>query len=231
MASAMFRMEAGPVRGSGSARDARRQRDSRARRRGEWRRTGGDAGNIRYSPLDQINATNVKNLKIAWIWRGDNFGSQPEYKNETTPLMVDGVLYFTAGDRRSVVAADPGTGETLWVWRLDEGARTDGVRKNSRGVAYWTDGQQSRIFTVTPGYQLVALDAKNGHPVDAFGKDGIVDLTKEVEKDANFNPASRSPDEHIAAAGFRQHRRHPDVARERPCAEVDEVSQGRHHGV
>ena len=155
---------------------------------GEWRRTGGDTGNSRYSPLDQINATNVRNLKIAWVWRGDNFGSQPEYKNETTPLMVDGVLYFTAGDRRSVVAADPGTGETLWVWRLDEGGRTDGVRKNSRGVAYWTDGQQSRIFTVTPGYQLAAIDAKTGRPIASFGKDGVVDLTKEVEKDANYNP-------------------------------------------
>jgi quinoprotein glucose dehydrogenase len=156
---------------------------------GEWRRTGGDGGNTRYSPLDQINAGNVKNLKIAWVWRGDNFGSQPEYKNETTPIMVDGVLYFTAGDRRAVVAADPGTGETLWTWRLDEGTRTDGVRKNSRGVAYWTDGQQARIFTVTPGYQLVALDAKDGHPVVSFGKSGIVDLTKELEKDANFNTA------------------------------------------
>lgn len=155
---------------------------------GEWRRTGGDAGNGRYSPLDQIDANNVKNLRIAWVWRGDNFGSQPEYKNETTPLMVDGVLYFTAGDRRSVVAADPATGETLWVWRLDEGGRTDGVRKNSRGVAYWTDGQQSRIFTVTPGYQLAAMDAKTGRPVASFGKDGVVDLTKEVEKDSNFNP-------------------------------------------
>ena len=156
---------------------------------GEWRRTGGDAGNVRYSPLDQINAANVRNLKIAWIWRGDNFGSQPEYKNETTPLMIDGVLYFTAGDRRSVVAVNPGTGETLWVWRLDEGVRADGVRKNSRGVAYWADGQQRRIFTVTPGYQLVALDAKTGDPVDAFGTAGIVDLTKEVERDSNFNPA------------------------------------------
>jgi quinoprotein glucose dehydrogenase len=155
---------------------------------GEWRRTGGDQGNTRYSPLDQINANNVKNLKIAWVWRGDNYGSQPEYKNETTPLMIDGVLYFTAGDRRSVVAADPRTGETLWVWRLDEGGRTDGVRKNSRGVAYWTDGQQSRIFTVTPGYQLAAMDAKTGRPISTFGKDGVVDLTREVEKDANFNP-------------------------------------------
>ena len=155
---------------------------------GEWRRAGSDGGNTRYSPLDQINADNVRNLKIAWTWRSDNYGSQPEIKNETTPVMVDGVLYFTAGDRRSVVAADAGTGETLWIWRLDEGGRTDGVRKNSRGVAYWTDGPEARIFTVTPGYQLAALDARNGHPITSFGKNGIVDLTLEVEKDANFDP-------------------------------------------
>ena len=122
---------------------------------GEWRRIGGDGGNTRYSPLDQINATNVKNLKVAWTWKGDNFGSGVEIKNENTPLMVNGVLYFTAGDRRAVVAADPGTGETLWTYRYEEPAtRTTGIRKNNRGVAYWTDGRQSKILTVTPGYQL-----------------------------------------------------------------------------
>src|SRR6476619_4392399 len=104
---------------------------------GEWRRIGGDAGSTRYSPLDQITAQNVRDLKIAWTWRGDNFGSGPEFKNETTPIMADGVLYFTAGDRRTVVAADPATGETLWLWRQDEGSRIDGVRRNSRGVSYW----------------------------------------------------------------------------------------------
>src|SRR5438552_13747671 len=154
---------------------------------GEWRRIGGDGGSTRYSPLDQINAQNVKNLKIAWTWKGDNFGGGLEIKNENTPLMVDGVLYFTAGDRRAVVAADPGTGETLWTWRIDEGTRTNSVRKNNRGVAYWTSGRESRILTVTPGYQLVSLDAKTGHADVSFGKDGIVDLTKEVEKDANFD--------------------------------------------
>src|SRR5688572_29976699 len=60
---------------------------------GEWRRAGSDGGNTRYSPLDQINADNVRNLKIAWTWRSDNYGSQPEIKNETTPVMVNGVLY------------------------------------------------------------------------------------------------------------------------------------------
>jgi len=156
---------------------------------GEWRRVGGDGGSTRYSPLDQITAQNVANLRIAWSWRGDNFGSVPEIKNETTPLMVGGVLYFTAGDRRAVIAADAGTGETLWVWRLDEGARLDGVRRNSRGVSYWTDGRQARILVVTPGYQLVSLDATTGDPDPRFGEEGIVDLTKAVEKDANFNPA------------------------------------------
>src|SRR4051812_38889763 len=93
-------------------------------------RTGG-GGDTRDSPLDQLNAQNVKNLKVAWTWKGDNFGSGVEIKNETTPLMVNGVLYFTAGDRRAVVAADPGTGETLWTYRYEEPAtRTAGVRKN-----------------------------------------------------------------------------------------------------
>jgi quinoprotein glucose dehydrogenase len=156
---------------------------------GEWRRIGGDAGSTRYSALDQITAQNVKGLRIAWTWRGDNFGSGPEFKNETTPLMVGGVLYFTAGDRRSVVAADAGSGETLWVWRHDEGARAQSVRKNSRGVAYWTDGRRSRILLATPGYQLVSLDAKTGQPDPDFGENGIVDMTRVLEKDANFNPA------------------------------------------
>jgi quinoprotein glucose dehydrogenase len=156
---------------------------------GEWRRTGGDAGSTRYSPVDQITAENVRNLRIAWTWRGDNFGSGPEFKSETTPIMVDGVLYFTAGDRRAVVAADAGSGETLWVWRQDEGARAEGVRRNSRGVSYWTDGRQARILVATPGYRLVSLDAKTGQPDPDFGENGIVDMTKVLEKDANFNPA------------------------------------------
>jgi quinoprotein glucose dehydrogenase len=153
---------------------------------GQWRRAGAD-GNMRYSPLDQINAQNIKNLNVVWRWKGDNFGSALEIKNETTPIYVDGVLYFTSGDRRAIVAADPGTGETLWTWRLDEGARANAVRKNSRGAAYWTNGKESRILTVTPGYQLVSLDAKTGQPDLAFGRDGIVDMTREVEKDSNYD--------------------------------------------
>lgn len=151
---------------------------------GEWRAYGGTELSTRYSPLDQLNRDTVKNLQIAWTWKFDNYGTPAEtVTTETTPLMINGVLYFTAGNRRTVVAANAGTGETLWTWRPDEGVRYDrSPRKVHRGVAYWSDGRgDARIIVVTPGYQLVALDAKTGRPVEDFGDDGIVDLFKEVD--------------------------------------------------
>src|SRR5216683_1163371 len=90
---------------------------------GEWRYYGGDAGSTKYSQLDQINEHNVKELQIAWRWKTENFGPRPEYNYEVTPLMVGGVLYATAGWYRDVVAIDAATGETLWMWRYDEGRR------------------------------------------------------------------------------------------------------------
>src|SRR5439155_20406581 len=71
---------------------------------GEWRFYGGDAGTTKYSPLDQINAGNVKDLKIVWQWKAQNFGRRPDFNWEVTPLMVGGVLYFTVGTRRDAVA-------------------------------------------------------------------------------------------------------------------------------
>src|SRR5438270_6033922 len=90
---------------------------------GEWHFYGGDAGTTKYSSLDQINASNIKDLKIVWEWKGQNFGKRPDFNWEVTPLMVGGVLYFTVGTRRDVVAVDAATGETLWMYRLDEGVR------------------------------------------------------------------------------------------------------------
>lgn len=152
---------------------------------GEWRYYGGDAGNSKYSPLDQIDAKNVKELEIVWRWKAENFGPTPDYNWEVTPLMIGGVLYFTAGSRRAVVAVDAATGETLWMYRLDEGERGDRApRKQNRGLAYWTDGQaDARILLITPGYQLVALDAKTGRPIPTFGKDGIVELTEGLDRE------------------------------------------------
>ena len=93
---------------------------------GEWRFYGGDAGSTKYSESEQIDRTNVAQLEIAWRWKTDNFGPLPEINPRVTPLMVDGVLYTTAGFWRDVAAVDAGTGETLWMYRVgdEERART-----------------------------------------------------------------------------------------------------------
>ena len=150
---------------------------------GEWPHWGADLGNTKYSALDQIDRDNVKNLRVVWRWKADNFGPRPQNNLEATPLMVGGVLYTTAGMRPSVAAIDGATGETLWTYRLDEGARGDvAPRSVSRGVEYWTDGTQQRIILITRGYRMVSLDAKTGLPDPAFGRSGIVDLYEDFDQ-------------------------------------------------
>jgi quinoprotein glucose dehydrogenase len=151
--------------------------------KGEWPHWGGDHGNTKYSALDQINRDNVKNLRIAWRWKSENFGPRPQNNMEGTPLMVGGVLYAVAGFRPNVVAIDGATGETLWTYRLDEGQRGDRApRSVTRGVEYWTDGKQSRIILLTRGYQMVSIDAKTGLADPAFGKNGVVDLYQDFDQ-------------------------------------------------
>ncbi len=153
---------------------------------GEWRYWGGDARSTHYSALDQINRDNVGDLEIVWRWTARNFGPQPETRNQNTPLMIDGVLYAAAGQTRSAVAIDPGTGETLWTFRLEEGERgTRAPRFTSgRGVAYWSDGNgDDRVFLITPGYHLVSIHADSGRPVSSFGEDGVLDLMVGVRGD------------------------------------------------
>jgi quinoprotein glucose dehydrogenase len=146
---------------------------------GEWKTYGGDLGNTRYAPLDQITKDNFNKLEVAWRFKTDALGPRPEYNYESTPLMVGGVIYVTAGSRRAVVALDAASGELIWMHKEFEGPRGESAPRklSGRGLAYWTDGRNdSRIIYVTPGYQMLALDAKTGAPVQAFGKNGIVDL-------------------------------------------------------
>ena len=145
---------------------------------GEWPTYGGDLGHTRYSALDQITAENFNELEVAWRFKTDSLGPVPEYQFEATPLMVNGLVYSTAGSRRAVVALDGATGELVWMYSLNEGARGAAAprRLSGRGLAYWTDGEQERVLYVTPGYRLVALDAKTGRAVVGFGQDGMVDL-------------------------------------------------------
>ena len=151
---------------------------------GEWPMYTADLRGSKYSPLDQINATNFSKLEVAWRMKTDNFGPRPETKLEGTPIMVKGMVYATAGTRRAVVALDARTGEQKWMYSLDEGERATRWaprQLSGRGLSYWTDGKgDDRVIYVTVGYQLVSLNAKTGQPIAGFGTGGIVDLKKGI---------------------------------------------------
>jgi len=150
---------------------------------GEWPMYTADLRGSKYSPLDQIDAGNFNKLEVAWRFKTDNLGPRPENKLEGTPIMVNGMIYTTAGTRRSVVALDARTGELKWVYGLDEGIRALAAPRqlSGRGLSYWTDGKgDDRVVFFTIGYRLVELNAKTGQPVASFGKDGMVDLKEGV---------------------------------------------------
>ena len=158
---------------------------------GEWRYLGGDAGHTRSSPLNQINATNFADLETQWIWRGDNFGPNVDYFARSTPIYVDGILYTVATPRRQVVAIDPATGETLWVFREPETVRylRSPRRAYGKGVAYGEVDGRGVIYITTPGFFLWALDAKTGRPLEGWGapvplddfeETGVVDLVAQL---------------------------------------------------
>jgi len=158
---------------------------------GEWRNYGGDLGSTRYAPLDQINAGNFGKLEVAWRFKTDPLGPRPEFQYEGTPLMVHGVVFVTAGSRRAVVALDAATGEMIWMHSENEGKRAENAPRklSGHGVAYWTDGKEERILYTTPGYRLVALDAKTGIPAAGFGKNGIVDLKLDDDQEMDLETA------------------------------------------
>ncbi len=156
--------------------------------KGEWPSYAGDVHGTRYSPLAQIDGSNFNKLEVAWRFKTDNFGPYPEWKLEGTPLMVNGVLYTTAGTRRAVIALDAKTGEQIWSHSLREGKRAavSPRQLSGRGVSYWTDGRgDERILYVTTGYRLVELNAKTGQMIPSFGDNGIRDLKVGVVKGDN----------------------------------------------
>jgi len=152
--------------------------------RGEWPTYAGTYASARYSPLDQINATNAGNLKVAWRWtspdhavRAANASIDPSWLHEGTPIMVNGVLY-TSTSLSQVAAIDAATGQTKWVF--DPGAWKLGMPTNNgwlhRGVAYWRDGEDERVIMLTGHAAMIALNARTGRPIDTFGDKGSVDL-------------------------------------------------------
>lgn len=154
----------------------------------DWPYPRGDAGSQNYSPLDMVNADNVNQLDIAWRWKSDNFGPSPEFNFQATPVMVNGVLYTTAGNRRTAVAIDATTGETLWMHRLDEGKRGEVAPRggSGRGVAYAEVEGHGRIYYITPGFNLVGLDAATGQPLPEFGNYGVVDMKLQLDQNIDL---------------------------------------------
>ncbi len=160
---------------------------------GEWRTYAGDQGSTKYSALDQIDATNFDTLQVAWRWQSADGALDLESLRaqrsrisirgfQVTPLMVDGTLYLSTAMYQAA-AIDAGSGDTLWVYDPQVylgGQPTHGY--GSRGVAYWTDGQDERIFWGTSESYLLAVDAKTGQPVLEFGNDGRVDLTEDMPR-------------------------------------------------
>jgi quinoprotein glucose dehydrogenase len=159
-----------------------------------WATYGGNLASHRYSPLDQINKDNFRNLRIAWRLKTDFLGPTPDNLYSATPLYANGVLYTTAGTRRAAIALNPGTGEMLWMHSEDEGPRGDAAprRGAGRGVAYWSsaDGSDQRILYVTPGYRMIALSARTGELVRSFGKDGVVDLKVDNDQEYDLTTAA-----------------------------------------
>jgi quinoprotein glucose dehydrogenase len=162
---------------SGSAQKGPPQKPS-----GGWTHWGADAASTRYSPLDQITAANFGKLEVAWTWHADNFSPEAESMLRSTPIYAEGKLFTVAGTRRTVVAIDPATGETIWTYREPSTKRWhDSMRKDyGKGVAYDQVDGRGRIYVVTPGFFLHALDAETGLPVETFGKHGTIDLLDDL---------------------------------------------------
>ena len=153
---------------------------------GEWRFYGGDGGHTQYTGLDQIDRDNVTELQVAWRWKAENSAAGPFFNFESTPIMIGGIMYTTTG-ASEVAAVDAETGQTMWLFTPPPKASGDTERSLSpqgsgRGVAYWTDGEQARIFHSVSDGRLVALDANTGEPVAGFGEGGYVDLSQDIDR-------------------------------------------------
>ena len=147
-----------------------------------WRVAGGEPGNSRYSSLAQIDTTNVTQLRVAWIYHTKDLPAD-RGEIQATPIVVDGVLYTTT-PALAVVALRAENGRQ--IWRFDPRATHDARRTDlthvNRGVVYWADSSDRRIF-FSAGRRLYALDARTGRPIPTFGDSGSIDLATGLSRD------------------------------------------------
>jgi quinoprotein glucose dehydrogenase len=138
----------------------------------DWPAYGGDAEGTRFSPLTQINRSNVGQLRVAWQF--DRGGGLPSGRFQAQPIVVGGILYSVTPDS-SLVALDGATGKLKWSWK-------SGERTSVRGLTYWTDGKEQRVFAAFGRY-IYAVDAVSGKPFPDFGRGGRIDLHYDLDRD------------------------------------------------
>ncbi|MGH9495941.1 MAG: PQQ-binding-like beta-propeller repeat protein [Candidatus Sulfotelmatobacter sp.] len=162
---------------------------------GDWPYYGGNKGFDRYSPLDQINAENVKDLKSAWTRPGvdpslmNEFPDlNPSHYYDATPVMVDGVLY-TPDAVGLLEAINPGNGKTIWVQQPYKPTLREAAGRSMRGIDTWRDGSDLRLILVRGNY-LYAVNAKNGRLYPNFGDNGRVDLEMKGPYTGRFHDSS-----------------------------------------
>ena len=169
----------------------------RSTRQVEWLHYGGDPGGSKFSALADINSTNVRRLGVSWQWKHwetplDTFGTTPGFF-ESTPLMIDGVLYVTT-PYNSIAALDAETGKELWrfdgeAWKLGQILSASGWKL--RGTAFWRNGSEVRLF-LNSRHRLFALDARTGKPIPSFGAKGVVSLTDGLARISDIKHATQS---------------------------------------
>ena len=158
---------------------------------GEWTYLGGDAWHTRYSPADQIDASNFGDLEVAWQWDAGSFGSST---SRATATYVDGKLITVSGSRRHVVALDPASGELLWSFTEPNTRRFEYSMRQGygKGIAYAEVDGRGVVFITSPAFFLHALDADTGRPlenwgrpvpIDGFGQTGTADLLEDLIQD------------------------------------------------
>ena len=140
---------------------------------------GGDPGNSRYSSLHQITRENVGSLRVGWVYHTGDAPSTGHSEIQATPIVIDGILYTTT-PALAVVALSADSGALLW--RFDPFANRERESHVNRGVAYWSEGSETRIF-FSAGRRLYSLDAATGRPLSTFGDSGRVDLGAGLGRD------------------------------------------------
>lgn len=147
----------------------------------EWPVYGADHANSRYSILDQINRGNVHQLQPAWVYHAGDHRTDNRSEIQCNPIIVNGILYATSPALK-VFALRADTGDELWTFDPFADAKPD--QHVNRGVVYWEDGSDRRIF-YTASSRLYALDAATGRPVTGFGRAGSVDLRDGLGRDVS----------------------------------------------